>query len=84
MRETRYSPSTRKSDPANILIFLVLLAVAVWFLFPILAEALLGVFLAGGLVLALGLMALKYGLIVAAFGFGLWMLSVLCFGGRRQ
>lgn len=85
MKETRYSRSTRrKSDPVNGLIFLLVLAVAMWFLTPVLAQAALGVFIGGGLLLAVGLICLKYALVLGFFCAGLWMLSALCFGGRRD
>jgi hypothetical protein len=84
VRETRYNRSNRKSDPANGIIFFLLLAVAMWFLAPVVAQAALGVFVAGGLMLAVALLALKYALIVGFFVAGVWMLSALCLGGRRD
>ncbi len=82
LRETRYTRKT--TDPANGFIFLLVLAVAMWFLAPVLAQAALGIFVAGGLVIAIGLLCLKYALIMGLFLGGLWMLSALCFGGRRN
>lgn len=84
MREARYNRSNQKSDPANGIIFFLVLAVAMWFLAPVLAEAALGIFVAGGLAVAIGLLCLKYALIVGLFLGALWMLSALCFGGRKK
>lgn len=74
----------RKSEPANGIIFFLVLAVAMWFLAPVLAEAALGIFVAGGIAVAIGLLCLKYALILGLFVGALWMLSALCFGGRKR
>lgn len=73
-----------QSNAGAGLLFLAVVAVALYFIWPTIESALVGVFVSGTLILTFGLVFLKCLAILVLCGFGLFLLSSLLFPSKKR
>lgn len=77
--------SDKNSPGAGVgLVFLAIVAVALYYIWPTLELAFVNAFVAGGFALTFGLIFLKSVAILAMFGFALFLLSALFFPAKKR
>ncbi len=78
------TPEKSQSNSGAGLVFLVIVAVALYFVWPTIENAFVGAFVAGGFALTFGLIFLKCVAILGLFGFGLFLLSTMLFPSKKR
>lgn len=78
------TPEKSKSSNGSALLFLVIVAVVMYFAWPTIESAFLTMFVAGTFAITFGLIFLKCVIILALFGFGLFLASSLLFPSKKK